>query len=114
MRVFLLPLLSLLPCVIGSDAPAPTPMPYMVDQGGHGLYVDDTLGFSASRLVSYGVKQAVVSNSIDCSVTLAAVPGGPWYDASGLSYVKGSVAAAKQQLAIAHNAGLKFFMATGT
>lgn len=53
-------------------------MPYMVDQAAAGLFADDMFGFSASRLVSYGVKQATVSDNLDCAVTMDGVPGGPW------------------------------------
>jgi hypothetical protein len=48
--------------------------------------------------------------SIDCTAFLTAIPGGPWYNESGVSYVRSQIADAKAQIDSAHASGLKIYM----
>jgi hypothetical protein len=84
-----------------------------VDQAARTLTDSDqtSWGFGAPRLVEYGVRQTAVG-SIDCTTTLSGMPGGPWYNASGLAYVAEQIAIANATIATAKAAGLEIFMAS--
>lgn len=89
--------------VLATFVSATAPTAFMIDQGGN-----NGAGFPFPDLVRWGVKQ-VTGGSIDCTSLLNAIPGGPWYNASGLAYVAQQVSEAQAQLAAAHAAGLKIY-----
>ena len=77
-----------LTAVLLASAPAAAviELPFIIDQGGSTVATTDAGGFSAARLRAYGVKQAA-AGSIDCTTYMSGVPGGPWYNASGMAMV---------------------------
>jgi hypothetical protein len=86
-------------------------LPFIIDQAAHTISAEDVDGFSAARLRSYGVKQAA-AGSIDCTSYLSGVPGGPYYNASGLAMVKAAIAAARQLIAAGKAAGLQVYLSS--
>lgn len=79
---------------------------YNVDQAG-----STPEAFPYSDLHGWGVRQ-VVAGSIDCSAYLTAIPGGPWYNSSGLAMVAKSVAATKAAIQSAHQDGMEILMSS--
>ena len=79
---------------------------YIIDQAG-----STPAAFPYSDLHRWGVRQ-VAAGSIDCSSLLSAIPGGPWYDAAGLSMVAKSIAANRAAISAAHADGMQIFMSS--
>lgn len=110
-------LLALVAICCTSCACAPTrgtplpPYPYIIDQAASTISSDDVDGFSASRLRSYGVNIAA-AGSIDCTSTLDAIPGGSWYNASGLAYVAKQVSSVRAMVAAGQAAGLRVLLSS--
>lgn len=83
---------------------AAAPAPFIIDQAGA-----TPAAFPYGDLHGWGVRQ-VVAGSLDCSALLAAVPGGPWYDAAGLALVAKQVAANRAAIAAAHADGMQIYL----
>lgn len=79
---------------------------FIIDQAG-----DDVGAFTADNLRSFGVLQTA-QGSIDCTSYLNGIPGGPWYNASGLSMVAESIKSTQETIAQGKAAGLQVYMSS--
>jgi len=85
-------------------APSSARLSFVVDQTG-----SNPAAFPLGDLSRWGVRQTV-AGGVDCSSALAAVPGGPWFDAAGLAMVARNVAANRAAIAAARAAGVEPFL----
>ena len=102
----LLPFLSFLILYLFIYSTASVTMQYTIDQAG-----STPAAFPYTDLHRWGVRQ-VVAGSLDCSSYLNAIPGGPWYDESGLAQVAKEIETNKAAILAAHTDGMQIFLSS--
>jgi hypothetical protein len=102
----LLPFLSFLILYLFIYSTVSVTMQYTIDQAG-----STPAAFPYTDLYKWGVRQ-VVAGSLDCSSYLNAIPGGPWYDESGLSQVAKEIETNKAAILAAHTDGMQIFLSS--